>query len=89
MSVPCPLEVTFALIAVTTRPAASTVPVPSRATPWRSTGAAVRVSSLYGNVRRDGCSLKLCQFECKSHFCECLRNTLFFVVVVVRSALRC
>lgn len=44
MSVPCPLEVIFAPIAVTTPLAASTVPVQSMATPWHPMGAAARVS---------------------------------------------
>lgn len=71
MSVPCPLEVIFAPIAVTTHLVASTVPVPSAATPWHQMVAAARVSCPYCNITRDGFRLK---FD-TSYLCE--HNDIF------------
>lgn len=68
MSVPCLLEVIFAPIAVTTRLAASTVPVLSVATPWHSMGAAARVSCLHCNTRLAMSA---------SYFRGCFENTFF------------
>lgn len=50
MSAPFPPEAIFVPIAVTTRRAASTVPVPSVATPWPQMVAAVRVRGSRGNI---------------------------------------
>ena len=57
MSVPCPLEVTFAPIAVTTHLAASTVPVQSMDTPWLPTDEAARVCCPYTDGAHCGCRL--------------------------------
>ena len=50
MNVHFPLEAIFVPIVVTTHRAASTVPVPSVATPWPQMAAAVKVSVSNGNI---------------------------------------
>lgn len=67
MSALCPPEVIFAPTAVTIHREASTVPVPSTATPWRRTVAAAKVSCPRSNNTHIDWDAIIQQFAC---FCK-------------------